>query len=192
MRKWGMLLIAAALVAAPTAAHAGQDDNYTPVDPSQATLAGSVVTGDCRGGESWLDFVVSVTDPDDVAAETGDVTLVIEQSGRSVTVPLGALSDGSVAGSVPWPAAADTMLTRLPGGGTAATTVDGTIQVQPGSVPPLQYPITVPACGAQEKSAIAALAATGSSGWTPALGLAGGALIAIGSLLAVLRLRRSR
>ncbi len=192
MRKWGMLVVAAALVAAPTAAHAGQDDNYTPVDPSQPTLAGSVLSGDCRGGENWLDYAVTVTDPDDVAAATGDVLLVLEQSGRSVTVQLGALTDGSAAGSVRWPDSADALLTRLPGGGTGATTVNATIQVQPGSVPALQYPIVVPACGAQEKDAIAALAATGSSGWTPALGLAGGALIALGSLLAVLRLRRSR
>lgn len=190
MRNWGTLLVVAALVAAPTAAHAVQDDNYTPVDPSQPTLAGSVVTGDCQDGELWLRYAVTVTDPDGIAAATGDVTLVVEGAGGSETVSLGALSDGSLVGSMPWPEAADDVLQPLSGGGTAAATVNATLSVQPGSVPALTQPIGVPACGGAQVSSIGALAVTGSSGLTPALGLAGGVLVALGAALVVLRLRR--
>jgi len=192
MRTWGTLLVAAALIAAPTAAHADSADNYTPVDPSGATLAGSVVTGECRNAELWLAYTVTITDPDDVAASTGVATLVIDVPGRSVPVTLGPLTDGSLAGSMRFPAATGAELRRVAGGGTAATTVNATIQVQPASVPALAYPITLPACGAAPASTVGALAVTGTSGLTPVVGLAGGALIALGSVFALLRLRSRR
>lgn len=188
MRTWGTLLVAAVIVGAPVAAHADEKDIYTPDNPVSATLAGSVVTGECRNEETWLRYTVEVTSPEDVAAASGTVSLLIEDPSRDIRVPLGPLVDGSAVGSVPWPEAEEATLRRMTGDGTAPVTLRAVIRVQPAGLPALAVPVTIPTCD----PAPAALAATGISGWMPTFGFVGAGLLAAGAAIGLLRRTRQR
>lgn len=178
MRTFAAAALVGVLLGGPLTATAASDSRYTPVDPSSPTLAGSAVVTECRSGDPWIDYRVEVTDPSG-GVVAGDAVLVLELGGRSATVPLGALTDGTVAGSVPWPAEA---AAAVGGAGTAV------IRVEPSVAPALRLPLTVADC--DPDALAAALPSTGLPSWVPGLGVVGVGLVAGGVALGLLRRRR--
>lgn len=162
---------------APATAYAATDGNYTPDDPSGATLAGSVLTCECSSDERWIDYRVRVTAPDGHDL-TGSAVLSLDLGARTVSVPLGELEDGTVAGRMAWP----------DDSGEIDPVVNATVAVA-GVTPPLAVPLAVPACEAGV-AGLAVLPATGLAGWVAPLGALGAVLVALG--IVVRSTRRSR
>lgn len=184
MHTLAAAVIVGALVGAPVTAYAASDGNYTPDDPSIATLAGSTVSTVCRSEQRWIDYRVQVTAPDD-ASVSGDAALALDLGDGTVSVPLGALEDGIAEGSVAWPD---------DGGAAEAAVVDGavvdaTVSVDPAVAAALVVPLTVPAC---DSALAAALPATGLASWVAPLGVLGAMLVALGVAVRTVRHRRAR
>lgn len=210
-------VVAAALLtlAAPAAATADVgagtvrvfdgDVDYTPDKPKEPSLAGSRVDVVCLRDAPWITFEVTLTDPD--RQSTGDrAVLVISDGTHEVSLPLGTLASGRVAGSVLWPGAAVSggVGTGWPGwvyeggqwretAGNFAWTrgdVRAWIRVNPELAVPLAYPPATSGCAAPTGSIQGRLAATGTSGdiLLP-LVLAGAGAAAVG-LVVVLSVRR--
>lgn len=178
MRTLAAAALVGVLLGGPLTATAASNSRYTPVDPSSPTLAGSAVVADCRSGKPWIDYRIRVTDPSG-GVLAADAVLVLEIGGRAATVPLGALTDGAVSGSVPWPADAS----AADGGyGTAV------IRLEPSVAPSLRLPLAVVDCDPEPLAA--ALPATGLPACMPALGVVGIGLVAAGTTLGLLRRRR--
>jgi hypothetical protein len=178
MRRFAAAVIVGALMGAPATAYAA-DGNYTPDDPSAATLAGSVVTCECRSEERWIDYRVQVTAPDGHEI-SGEAVLALDVGARTVTVPLGELDDGAVAGRVAWPGEP----------GEVDPVIDATVSVEPAVIAPLAVPLAVPACDA-EVAAASILPATGVAGWVVPLGILGALLLAGGVVLRAVRRTRT-
>lgn len=179
MRSFAAAALVVALVGAPASGLAASQSRYTPTDPSAATLAGSAVVTECRSGDPWIDYRVRLTDPAG-ATTSVDAVLVIEQGGRSATIPLGALTDGQATGRVPW--------SSVPGADADAS-ASAVIRVVPSTAAPLRLPVAAPDCDAP--SGVSALALTGVSGWAPMLGVLGAAIVAAGVFLRIRGRRRA-
>lgn len=196
-----------------TAAFAVEEDPYTPSTSDDASLAGSLAATECVGDVPWIDYQVTLTDPDNEITETA-ATLRITGSGQSVEIPLGTLVDDSLSGRVLWPGAsvgADGTGTGWPGwtnesgvweqttGNFAWTRgpITATIHVNPEVVVPLSYPVASPVCAnpASESglpltySGEDALASTGSTVSWIAVGVGAAALALGGGLIAARRRR---
>jgi LPXTG-motif cell wall-anchored protein len=181
MRTFAAATLVAVLMGAPLAAGIASDSRYTPGDPSAATLAGSALVTECRSGDPWIDYRVQVTDPSG-SIVGGNAVLVLELGSRTTTVPLGALADGTVSGSVPWPADAAVDAASDP-------SVTAILRVEPSVAAPLSMPLAVTDCDAVASAA--SLPLTGLAAWVPALGVVGAALVAAGVSLGLLRRRRA-
>lgn len=176
MRFIATAAIVGVLMGAPLTVHAASESNYTPDDPSAATLVGSVLTCECRSEERFIDYQVRVTAPDGQSA-AGDAVLSLDLGARTVSVPLGTLSDGAVSGRIPWPGDP----------GVVDPVVDATVTVA-GVTPPLAVPLSVPEC--DTALAASSLPATGLPGWVAPLGGVGALLLVTG--VVVRSVRRSR
>lgn len=219
LRKTLSVIAVAAIIAVsgPTAALAVEEDPYTPVDPTEPTLAGSVATSECDGDVPYISYTVTLTDPD--GQSTGDdASLVLSSGANSVTIPLGTLVDGELSGRVLWPGASVDGAgnpTGWPGwafvdGQWVETTgnfawtrgsLSAVLQVNPELAVPLSYPPSTPNCATQpptissnspENPAVAgsvdgALAATGGS--LP-YAVAGTGLLLVGLGVGAVLLRR--
>ncbi|MFT4211388.1 MAG: hypothetical protein QM626_05895 [Microbacterium sp.] len=175
MRIWGAVLVAA-LIALPTAAYA-DDTNYTPVDPSRSTLAGSTVDVECEGTDLRLVYDVRVTQPEGSVAVSGDVRLTVTSTGT--VLDLGSLTDGAAAGEVVWP------LDDTPG------TLAAQLEVVGSDVPTLTVSVHVAECDPRTADVLA-LAVTGLD--APVAAIVGAALAAVvlGAVVLVVRARRRR
>src|SRR3546814_16421559 len=74
-------------------------------DWSSDVCSSDLIVTECRSGDPWIDYRVQLTDPDG-SIVGGNAVLVIERGSRSATIALGALTEGTVSGRVPWPATA--------------------------------------------------------------------------------------
>lgn len=91
------------LAAAPASAVEG--DPYTPIDPDGPSIVGSTVTSSCVGDVPYIDYSVTLDDPEgELSNPIAWITMT--GSGGSIDVPLGSLVDGKLSGSVLWPGAA--------------------------------------------------------------------------------------
>jgi hypothetical protein len=179
VRRIAAAVVVGALMGAPGTAYAA-NGNYTPDDPSAPTLAGSVLTCACQSDERYIDYRVQVTAADGHEI-TGEAVLALEVGTRTLSVPLGDLQDGSVAGRIAWPGDP----------GAVDPVVDATVSIPDAGIAPLAVPLAVPECA----SAIAAgssLPATGLAGWVAPLGAVGALLVALGVALGLVRRSRTR
>jgi hypothetical protein len=174
MRMFASAVLVGVLLGAPVTANAAEG-NYTPVNPSAPTLAGSAVSTGCADGAAWIDYRVQVTDPPE--GVVADAVLQLGSGARSVTVPLGAVTSAGVAGRV-----------AVPQGAMAAGSSSATIRLEPQIADPLTMPVSAPACA--QPAALGALAATGLPSWVPMLGIAGVMLVVAGALVRPFRRRR--
>ncbi|MFJ6653889.1 hypothetical protein ACIQLJ_13950 [Microbacterium sp. NPDC091313] len=174
MRMFASAVLVGVLLGAPATMSAAEG-NYTPVNPSDPTLAGSAVVSGCQNGDPIIDYRVAVTDPPD--GTVADAVLVIGTGSRAVSVPLGTVTAAGISGRIAWPSSA------------TADTTSATITLTPQVADPLTLPLTAPRCA--EPAALGALAATGMPDWVPALGIAGVVLVVAGAVLRPFR-RRSR
>jgi len=184
-------------------------DGYTPDEPTAPTLAGSTAAGVCDHDAAWISFSVLLTDPD--ATTDTAARLVLRNGADRVSIPLGELTEGRLAGRVLWPGAsvdADGVPTGWPGwayengawvqtSGNYAWTrgaITAVIEVGAALAVPLSYPAATPACTADPRPAPAALglAVTGQDpAFVLAAAAAGGALV-LGGAAALIRHRRRR
>jgi LPXTG-motif cell wall-anchored protein len=193
MRIWGTFLLAAALVAAPTAASAADGDHYVPVTPPENTLSGSALLTECDNDEPVFRYdvrLVRVAD-DPGSVETGvegppvDATLMLTSGQRSVSVDLGTFTD-EMSGVIPWPDDVTAFVEATPAG----QAITAQLEVDPVLADPLAVPFDILDC-APANPLTAGLAVTGGGGvaWGVAAGAA--ALVAAGGFL-VVRRRRTR
>jgi len=206
-------LAAAALTLAAVALTSGTAfaaDDYTPDTPPTDTIAGSTATATCVDGVPWIDYSITLTDPDG-EAKSHTAYLRLSKGGESVDLKLGELVDDKLSGSIVWPgAAADG--SAYPGwtkSGGAWTETSGNfawtrgdikavIHVNPAVTVPLSYPATTSGCA--NPTAISAedpgsngsaLATTGGTVSLVAAGVGVGALgIGLGLTLRRRRARR--
>ncbi|MCK6068058.1 MULTISPECIES: hypothetical protein [Microbacterium] len=180
MRSIAAAVFVGVLMGAPVTAGVATESRYTPVDPSTATLAGSAVAMECRSGDPWLDYRVQLTAADDESV-AATALLVVESGGRTETVSLGEVTEGTTSGEVRVPADAAALAAADP-------SASATIQLEPSGAPALRVPLASSAC------AMAALPVTlpftGLEPWVPALGAVGVALLAAGIAVSMLRRRR--
>ncbi len=181
------------VVTAPTAAFA-VDDPYTPVEPTEPTLAGSVVVSECDQDVPYISYDIELTDPDDESTGN-DASLVLSRGADSVPIPLGTLVDLRLAGRVLWPGATvddDGNGTGWPGwayvnGKWVPTTdnfawtrqsISAVIRVNPELTVPLSYPLATPDCSSAPPTALSSEspATAGSGGIDAALAATGGSL----------------
>ncbi|WP_239453408.1 MULTISPECIES: LPXTG cell wall anchor domain-containing protein [Microbacterium] len=191
-----------------SAAHAEADD-YTPTNPATPSLAGSTAVGECENDSPWIEFDITLIDPD--GQSTSDVaTLVLTDGTNSTTLTLGTLVDGSLSGRVLWPGAsvdASGEATGWPGwafengewvevpGNFRWTRGDitATIEVNPSLVVPLSYPPATPQCSANPPgSAPASLPATGMAAAIAPIAVVGVAALAAGAGFLIIRRRSAR
>ncbi|MFB8385813.1 LPXTG cell wall anchor domain-containing protein [Microbacterium sp. NPDC055910] len=78
------------------------DAGYTPGVPTEPSLAGTVVTGECVQGVPWIGYDVVRHDPEGVATTTA-AELEITNGVERVTLDLGEFVDDRVSGRVLWP-----------------------------------------------------------------------------------------
>ncbi|MCR2827018.1 cell wall protein [Microbacterium sp. zg.Y909] len=213
-------LAALVIFGAPAAASAATPpppDEYTPELPVESSLIAAVAVGECLRGAPFIEYSVTLDDPDSQVTETA-VTLVLTNGVQSTDpIALGDLVDGRLSGTVPWPGTvvgAEGTDLGMPGHeivdgewvlsdpefAWTRAGVNAVLSVNPTVSVPLAYPQATPECltattaGSNGPRAAAAgdLAATG--GTTAALlplGLGAGALVAGGAGLLLLRRHRS-
>ena len=207
-----IVLLVAALTAAPTAAFAVDYVPKTP--PTVPTLAGSAVNGVCNGDVPYINYSLSLTDPDNQST-SHSAFLVLSDGSNSVSIPLGQIVNGQLSGSVLWPGAsvaADGSPAGWPGWmklGDNWVQTDGNfgwtrgitsaqITVNPTLSVPLSYPPASPSCVTSPPSSSPAalastpvdnnpLAATGVSSMLLPIGLGALALVALGAVIMVVR-----
>ncbi|MCR2785602.1 cell wall protein [Microbacterium sp. zg.B96] len=189
------------------AAVAEATDGYTPKTPEEPTLAGSSAVGECDRDVPWIQYSVTLTDPDSqVTAPTA--RLVLSDGAHSTTIALGELVGNELSGRVLWPGASVDAAgnpTGWPGWALvdgAWTQTDGNfawvrgrisavLEVNPQIAVALAYPPTSPDCVTGPRPAAAGLAVTGGTlgGVLPAA-IAGGVIVLGGTGLLLLRRRR--
>src|SRR3546814_10347334 len=135
-------------------------------DWSSDVCSSDLIVTECRSGDPWIDYRVQLTDPDG-SIVGGNAVLVIERESRSATIALGALTEGTVSGRVPWPATALADAASDP-------SVTAVLRVEPSVAEPLRVPLAVSDCDPDASSAT--LAVTGLAAWVPALGVIGAGL----------------
>ncbi|KAA9150383.1 hypothetical protein F6B41_10105 [Microbacterium lushaniae] len=180
MRTIAAAVFVGVLMGAPVTAGVATESRYTPVDPSTATLAGSAVVMECRSGDSWIDYRVQLTVPDDESV-VATALLVVESTDRTETVSLGEVTEGATSGQVRVPAEAAALTAADPSASV-------TIRLEPSSAPALRVPLAASSCATAALPAT--LPFTGLEPWVPALGAVGVALVAAGTAVTVLRRRR--
>lgn len=143
----------------------GTDAPYPAPSPTEATLAGSVVSPVCVQDVPWIDYSVTLVDPSNVSK--GHVAyLDITDGTNTETLTLGAIdSNGTISGRVLWPGAsvdANGVGTGWPGwklqdgewlqtnGNYAWTrgTIHGVLRVNPSVDVAMSYPPATPQCTA--------------------------------------------
>ncbi len=214
----GALALAAALVIGGpvTAAFATGDDGYTPGTPTTPTLSGSTAGVACVKNAPYIQYSVTMTDPDNAATGHTAYLLLADAQGHSVDLQLGTLVNNRLSGSILWPGAsvdANGNGTGWPGwvmsaGAWQQTTgnyawtrgaITATLHVNPSLVVPLAYPPASAACAnpasVGDASGVAAaggsaLAVTGATVPWLAAGV-GVSALAVGGLLLALRRRRA-
>lgn len=199
---------------AQDAAGSGDDSNYTPRTPVQASLAGSTAVSECVGDVPWISFRVVLTDPDRVATHH-QVRLVLTDGTHTYTRDLGALKDDKLSGRILWPGAKTDKSgagVAWPGwelvrgeqtqtGGNFGWTrghITATLEVNPQLVVPLSYPAVTSGCATPSAVSSAAMVApgilpvTGLNVAVVPIAIGGGVVLLIGAaLLLARRLRRS-
>lgn len=216
-------VVALLLMAAPSAALAApigdtggpsgntDDGNYTPHLLIEPTLAGSTADGMCVGDAPWIQYSVTLTDPDNLS--TGHTArLVITKGSDIVVVPLGALVNNKLSGRVLWPGASvdsHGKATGWPGWveqngqlvetndpahyGWTRSGITATIEVNPQVVVPLEYPPATAACASPNaEGAPAGLAATGLGIAVAPIAIGAFAVLAVGGGLLIVRKLRHR
>jgi len=211
MRKFVAVLGIALLTsfAVPAAAHA-DDTNYTPITPTDPTLAGSTAVVACEADAAWIDFSITLTDPDGLST-TNTAVLFMTDGTNSTEVPLGELQDNHLEGRVLWPGASVDAAGKgngWPGwvyqngqwvetsGNFAWTRGEITAEIRTNlsvSVP-LSYPPSTPTCVTSPggMASTVSLPATGLSAMVLPIGIAGGAVLVIGLGLLAARRRAHR
>ncbi|MDN3494376.1 LPXTG cell wall anchor domain-containing protein [Planococcus sp. APC 4015] len=213
MRKiiFAAAVSAALLVAGPISA-ASAVEGYSPDEPTNPSLSGTVADGECMSDAPWINYSVELTDP--AGLHTSDAaTLVISSGANVVSVPLGSLVDGELSGSVLWPGAsvdANGVANGWPGWeqvdgdwvqtngnfGWTRGAISAKIVVNPEIVVPLSYPAASGDCATAprgQNSVPASLPLTGMDAAVLPLSIAGGAAALIGvGLLVAQRRRRSQ
>ncbi|WP_394553465.1 cell wall protein [Agromyces sp. MMS24-JH15] len=210
----GILLTAALTLTGAAAAHA---ENYVPTpDPRDPSLAGSTAVGVCNSDAPYISFNVVLTDPDG-EVDASEVTLVLHGAGgESYDLSLGTLEKGKLSGKKLWPGAsvdANGKANGWPGwefvNGTWKQTTgnlawtrsvtSATLKVNPEYDVALSYPAATPNCTdpgnlvrTGGSSTGDPLAHTGVSAWTLPVGIAAGAAVVLGLVLALVRRRRTR
>ncbi len=214
-RSMGAVITVAALLlvgapagasASDTVAVAAADGvDYVPDKPEEPSLAGSWAQAQCLQSAPWIDFSVTLTDPDGQAtSDTAD--LVISDGAHRVSLRLGTLVSGRLSGAVLWPGASVDGQGRGDGwpgwvyeegewletpGNFAWTRGDisAWIRVNPDLAVPLSYPEESAECAGP--AGVSALAATGGtvSFVAPLAGIASAAVLA-GVVVLVARRRR--
>lgn len=206
-------LMAAAITAgiiafAAPAASAAESDPYTPHTPTPPSLAGSSASALCVGDAPWINYSVTLTDPDN-QSKGHTAYLLMTDGTDSVTLTLGPLVNGRISGSVLWPGASvdsSGAPTGWPGwaelngewvetDGNYAWTrgaITAELHVNPELTVPLSYPPASAACASPtivRTDAPASLAITG--GAVPYLALGIG-VTALGAGIGVVAVRRRR
>ncbi|WP_157535942.1 LPXTG cell wall anchor domain-containing protein [Microbacterium sp. Root166] len=204
-------------ISAPAAANAIEgDEEYTPTIPESATLAGSVAYGECQRDVPWINYNVTLTDPDEQAT-SDTATLILTDGANTAEIPLGTLVGNSLSGRILWPGASvdgSGNPTGWPGwafvngewvetSGNFAWTrgaISAKIRVNPDLVVALSYPPATPQCaaappqgsgGGGAASEAPGLAVTGED--VPIIAVAvGAALLVAGGAAVMLRRRTTR
>jgi len=191
----------------------GDDSNYTPRTPTQASLAGSTAISECVGDVPWISFRVALTDPDHVATDHR-VKLVLTDGTHTYTRDLGTLTDDRLSGRILWPGAKTDKNgagIAWPGwevvngeqtqtGGNFGWTrgdITATLVVNPELAVPLSYPAVTSGCATPSAVSSAAivpgiLPVTGLNVPVVPIAVGGGIVLLLGAgLLLARRLRRS-
>ncbi|MET0812109.1 MAG: LPXTG cell wall anchor domain-containing protein [Microbacterium sp.] len=185
---------------------------YTPVDPSDPTLAGSAWSA-CVNDTPYINYDISLVDPDNKAT-THAATLVMSNGSQSVEIGLGQVaSNGSLKGSVLWPGAKveNGVGAGWPGwafqnGEWVATdgnyawtrgNISSVIKVNPELTVKLSYPPGNPECMTSPRSSgdqqlPLTLPATGMNSVVLPIGIAAGAVLVVGVTFLLVQRRRSR
>jgi len=180
--------------------------DYVPDPPEEPSLAGSWAEAVCLRAAPWINFDVTLTDPDGQAT-SNTAALVISDGAHRVSLQLGTLSSGRLSGSALWPGASvdgQGVGDGWPGwvyeegewletsGNFAWTRGDirAWIRVNPELAVPLSYPDESAECAGP--AGVVSLAATGgtSAFVAPLTGIAAGAVVAGIVIVAVRRRRR--
>lgn len=200
------VLIAMAL---PSVAYAA-DDNYTPVNPTTPTLAGSSAVADCEADAPWITYSITLTDPESQATSHSAV-LFMTNGTSSLEIPLADLTDNRSEGRVLWPGASVDSSGNANGwpgwafenGQWVETTgnfawtrgnITAQLRVNPELTVPLSYPEATPSCvaGPRVSGSATSLPATGLSAAVLPIGIVGGAVVIAGAVLLILRRRAHR
>lgn len=187
--------------------------DYTPDPPKEPSLAGSWANAVCLQSAPWINFEVTLTDPDGQST-SNQATLVLSDATHRLTLDLGSLDSGRIADSVLWPGASvdgQGVGDGWPGwvyeegewlqtaGNFAWTRGDirAYIRVNPELEVPLSYPPETSECagpaGVAGSTATAANQLPATGGTSAALAPLGGvALAAVVAGVVVLLVRRRR
>lgn len=191
----------------PTAS-AGELD-YTPVGQQEPSLAGSSANAVCLQSAPWINYQVTLTDPEGLAGNQAQ--LVMSDGTHQISLQLGSLAAGSIAGSVLWPGASvdgqgvgdgwpgweyeqGTWLETSDNFAWTRGDIEAWIRVNPDLDVPLSYPDESAECAGPAGE----VSSTGTQGRLPATGgssaavmpLAGVAVGAVVAGLVVLLVRR--
>jgi hypothetical protein len=213
LRRFSAILGIAVLtaLAVPSAAFAADDSSYTPSTNDTATLAGSAAVASCEADAAYIDYNVTLTDPDGVSTSHTAV-LVMTDGSNSVEVPLGQLQNNQLSGRVLWPGAsvgADGRGNGWPGWtfqngqwvetagnyGWTRGAISAEIRVNPELAVPLSYPqaapdcLTDPAGFTASAQKLTGLAATGASDLFVPISIAGIVVVLTGVVMLIVRRR---
>ncbi|WP_439593864.1 LPXTG cell wall anchor domain-containing protein [Microbacterium sp.] len=189
-------------------------DGYTPVDPTEPTLAGSAWAS-CVNDAPYINYDITLVDPDDKAT-SHTAKLVMSGSGQTLELDLGEVaSNGTLTGSKLWPGAtvengvgAGWPGWELKNGEWVETdanfawtrgNITAEIQVNPELTVKLAYPPSTPLCSTGPVSSSSdgnvlglALPATGMNSVVLPIGIAAGAVMLVGVTFLLVQRRRSR
>ncbi len=179
---------------------------YTPVDPTEPTLAGTA-SSSCIADVPWINYDITLVDPDNKATSHA-ASLVMTNGTESVVIPLGTLVDNKLKGSTLWPGAKveNGVAAGWPGwafvngewvetSGNYAWTkgsITSYITVNPELPVILAYPPATPACQPADVELGLTLPATGMNGLVLPIGIAAGAATILGAAVLLIQRRRSR
>lgn len=103
-----LILVAPAAASADVTAAArtvsADGADYVPDKPEEPSLAGSWAEAVCLRAAPWINFEVTLTDPD-AQSTSNEAALVITDGAHRVSLQLGSLVSGRISGSVLWPGA---------------------------------------------------------------------------------------
>lgn len=193
---------------------------YTPDDPTEPSLAGSIVGALCEADVPWIDFSLVLSDPEGLSTGTLAMLTISDGAGNLEQIPLGDLDDGVLEGRTLWPGASiddEGSPTGWPGWafengewvsvgdanfGWTRSGVTATITVNPEITAPLSYPPPTPECisgprvtdllSASTLSGEGEIASTGLATPVGMLAIGAGLLVVLGAGLLVMKsMRRS-